>query len=463
MDENKFENQNNDTNENTNEDIKEDINNEGSDETVNNENNNNSENFNSDSNNESYGGYNDYYKMHEPINFDTPNVNEVRKKNPRKLIITIGIIFAAMMLLLAFALIYEISLATEDDIKGDIKVNISISEKEQPPLEDGSATAESLENFKNSVVIINADSSTGSGIIFSSEGNHSYIVTNYHVIENASSINVTLYSEDTYKASVVGYIEDSDIAVIEINARNLTPADFNTEDCYLGQRVYAVGNPAGSSFAWSVTSGIVSAPLREAKFYDESNKLSKIMNVIQTDTAVNPGNSGGPLINANCEVVGIITMRLANDYTGMGFAIPSNEAVRLIGEIFKNANEDTDTPEETKTPQMGIVGVDTEKGNFYYVDTKSGVVHRVSDSFVLENPDKCFSPAANGIYIIKLSEGFDAEGKLKVGDVIVDIESTGFCSMNYLGIVIKEKKVGDTVKVKVNRDGEILEFEIILK
>ena len=276
---------------------------------------------------------------------------------------------------------------------------------------------------------------------------------------------VLLYSGETYRATVVGYIEANDIAVLKIAATDLTPATFaKSETCYLGQRVYAVGNPAGANFSWSVTSGIVSSTNREAKFYDENNLLERKMKVIQTDTPVNPGNSGGPLINSSCQVLGIITMRLANDYVGMSFAIPSDEAISLITKILSGEGDELDGSEAQQTPpQMGIVGADARKGYYYTADSRSGSVARVSEAYATSNPDVCFTPSADGIYILQLTPGLDAANKLEIGDVIVDIENTGRNDMDYLKSLIQTKKSGDTVTITVNRDGHELDVTINLK
>ena len=422
--------------------------------------NNNANNNQNDNNNQSDYAFNwSYEQMHEPIDFGTPIKP---KRNGKKFAVIIGVVFAVAIFLLAAAILSDIQLASPEDLKGEVNVDINVSDSSPAPLEDGAASPEALEAFKNSVVVISTDTSTGTGIIFTKDG---YIVTNHHVIEAASSVQVILYNGETYRATVVGYIESNDIAVIKIAAANLTPATFaKSETCYLGQRVYAVGNPAGANFSWSVTSGIVSSTNREAKFYDESNLLERKMKVIQTDTPVNPGNSGGPLINSSCEVLGIITMRLANEYVGMSFAIPSDEAISLITKILSGEGDDLAGLDAEKTPpQMGIVGFDGLKGLYYTTDTKSGQVTRVTEAYANANPDTCFCPSADGIYILSLTPGFDAENKLKVGDVIVSIEDSSYNDMDFLKRLLGTLDPGDTVSLTINRGGEEFDVEIVLK
>ena len=400
-----------------------------------------------------------YEEMHEPINFDN-TVKKNTKNRARNFGIIIGIAFAVAMVILAAAIFSDLKLATKDDIKGEVNVNIQVSDS-KTPLENGAVDPEALEDFKNSTVVVSCDSAIGTGIVITHDG---YIVTNYHVIEDAKSIQISLYDGSSYKATLVGYISSNDIAVLKINAKNLTPATFaKLENCYVSQRVYAVGTPAGATFAWSVSSGIISATNREAKFYDENNMLERKMTVIQTDTPVNPGNSGGPLINASCEVVGIITMKLSDDYVGMGFAIPSDTAIELIQKILTGEGDDMDGSSITKpTPQRGIVGIDATKGSYYTPDN-SGSVIRVTKEFAENYPDSCFQSHASGIYILRLTPGLDAENKLKVGDVIVDIEDSGINTMNYLKTVLEGKEIGDKINITVSRNGKIFNAEIELK
>lgn len=439
-------------------DLEEDLNNDKSEEIP--QNNSNTTENNTNNQRESDYAFNwSYEQMHEPINFDAPIKP---KRNGKKFAIIIGVVFAVAIFLLAAAILSELQLATPDDLKGEVNVNINVSDSSTAPLEDGSASPEALEAFKNSVVVVSTDTSTGTGIVFTKDG---YIVTNYHVIESANSVQAILYNGETYRATVVGYIESNDVAVLKIAATNLTPATFaKSETCYLGQRVYAVGNPAGANFSWSVTSGIVSSTNREAKFYDEDNLLERKMKVIQTDTPVNPGNSGGPLINSSCQVLGIITMRLANDYVGMSFAIPSDEAIRLITKILSGEGDELDGSNAEQTPpQMGIVGFDGLKGLYYTSDSKSGQITRVTETYANNNPDICFCPSADGIYILQLTPGLDAANKLEVGDVITDIEDTGKNDMDFLRRLIQTKKAGDSISLTIDRDGHELDVEIKLK
>jgi len=171
----------------------------------------------------------------------------------------------------------------------------------------------------DSVVSIYTDVSQGSGAIISSDG---YVITNYHVMQGAKKAGILAYSGDTYGIKLIGYNENSDIAVLKIISNEtfdyLEFGDSNSLKA--GQKVVALGNPAGLSF--TATEGIISNPLR----------LIDGKTFIQTDVTINPGNSGGPLINSKGEITGIVEFKVFN-YEGLGFAIPSNRAKKIFDEI----------------------------------------------------------------------------------------------------------------------------------
>lgn len=181
--------------------------------------------------------------------------------------------------------------------------------------------------------------SEGSGVIYKKSGNVAYVVTNNHVVSGSSEIQVILSNGKTVDAQIVGTDETTDLAVLKINAANVTTvATFgNSNDIAAGQDVIAIGSPMGSEYANTVTKGIISATKRTVKASDSSVATT----VIQTDAAINSGNSGGPLVNMAGQVIGINSMKLASStdgtsVEGMGFSIPSNEVVRVINQLIKN-------------------------------------------------------------------------------------------------------------------------------
>ena len=170
--------------------------------------------------------------------------------------------------------------------------------------------------------------SSGSGVVVSADG---YIVTNFHVIEGAMSVQVVLNSGVEYEAKVVGYDEKSDIAVLKIEEKGLTYVTFGDSSAVMvGDRAVAIGNPLGTELMGTVTQGIISAVNRTVTVED------KTMTLIQTDAAINSGNSGGALLNAYGELIGINTVKMAaTGVEGLGFAIPSNDAVKFIATVDK--------------------------------------------------------------------------------------------------------------------------------
>lgn len=197
-------------------------------------------------------------------------------------------------------------------------------------------TEEMLEDVKRSVVIVSVATpsgiTTGSGTILTEDG---YIVTNHHVIQNAISVSVTLYGEEYgIKAEIIGHNEQSDIAILKIPVSDLNPATFaDSSECRVGEQVFAIGNPAGQLFAWSVSEGIVSGRDRTLKMYKDG-KLVKELNVIQTDAAINNGSSGGPLINTAGQVIGIVTLKLSEE-NDLGFALSSNDVIAIVEELVE--------------------------------------------------------------------------------------------------------------------------------
>ena len=200
----------------------------------------------------------------------------------------------------------------------------------------GLSTVEIVKRVRPSVVGVTTYTSAGtfeaaaegSGIIMDEDG---YIITNAHVVKDATGINVGLDNGETYAARLVGSDSRTDLAVIKIEAQALSPAQFgNSDELLAGERVVAIGNPGGSRLAGSVTQGIVSATDRAI------NSGTYATTFIQTDAAINPGNSGGALINIYGQVIGINSAKIANvDYEGIGFAIPINEAKPVIDDLIR--------------------------------------------------------------------------------------------------------------------------------
>ena len=245
--------------------------------------------------------------------FSVDSVHNTKVKNGSNALTSIAIVLSLASVLLLIGLCCALMLGLFPTTGRDVIIQSSDS---TPPLAEGDADPNLIDDCMNSVVVISAttrtSSSTGTGIVISENG---YIVTNYHVIEGASSIKAYFYSEQStpVTATLVGHSEIDDIAVLKVAKTGLRAATFaKSVNCRVGERVYAIGTPEGADFGWSVTQGIISSKDREIKIYDDEGILEKKMRVIQTDASVNPGNSGGPLINTNGHVVGIITLKLSD-------------------------------------------------------------------------------------------------------------------------------------------------------
>lgn len=269
--------------------------------------------------------------------------------------------------------------------------------------------------------------SAGSGFIISSDG---YIVTNYHVVKGATSVKVTLYSGDTYDATVIGGDSDYDVAIIKINAGGLPAVTLgNSADVNVGDTVLAIGNPLGE-LTFSMSQGIVSCCDRAI------NVDGTPFNMIQVDASINPGNSGGPLVNLYGEVVGIVSAKYSSysntTVEGLGFAIPISDVQAIITDIIENG-------QVTGKAYMAIkAGTMTEQmAAQYNIDITEGV-------FVYSTE----------------SGGAGEKAGLQLGDVITKLNDTAITSMTDLTMAKKGYKAGDTVTLTVYRSGEYITLDL---
>ncbi|MFD1315796.1 S1C family serine protease [Namhaeicola litoreus] len=270
---------------------------------------------------------------------------------------------------------------------------------------------------------------TGSGVIISPDG---YIITNNHVINGAKKVEVTLNNKKTYDAEIVGVDKTTDIALLKINAGELPSLGFGDSDnLKVGEWVLAVGNPY--NLTSTVTAGIVSAKARDIRM---NGNNSQIESFIQTDAAVNPGNSGGALVNVRGELIGINTAisSQTGSYVGYSFAVPSNIAKKVIEDILEFGN--------VQRAYLGINydELDSEKAEKYGVSTSQGVIiTRVAD------------------------KGAASEAGLKDNDVIVKMDNVKINKFADLQGFLGSKRPGDKVKVTVLRDNQNKQVDLVLK
>ena len=278
-------------------------------------------------------------------------------------------------------------------------------------------------------------SAEGSGIIISKDG---YILTNCHVINtsdssiyyemsDATKVYVYLYNDETpYDATIVGIDEKTDLAVIKIDKDDLTPAELgDSSSLKIGEFVLAVGNPLGMQS--SVTSGIISAVNRNVNSEDGNT-----FTLIQTDAAINSGNSGGALVNSEGKVIGINTLKLSGTgIEGMGFAIPINDTLDIYESLIKNG--------KVLRPYIGISGIDIDEATAKYYNLSVGI-------YVKE----------------VINDGPASSTEIKPGDVITAIDGQKVTTMAELNKFKDTKQIGDKVTIELNRNGENKQIELTL-
>lgn len=273
----------------------------------------------------------------------------------------------------------------------------------------------------------------GSGVIISNDG---YILTNNHVVENASSVQVAFTDKRRFDATVVGTDPLTDLAVIKVNAENLPAAFLGTSDnVQVGEWVMAIGNPL--SFSSTVTAGIVSAKGRSLNIIKDTKGYG-VENFIQTDAAINPGNSGGALVNLKGEVIGInsaiATNGMTSSYIGYGFAIPIDLAKTVAADLIANGKV-----------SRGYIGVSIEAVN-----------DETAKAFGLDKPA--------GVLIQNvLEDGAAAKEDIKAGDIILKIDGHEVNQPNELQSYVARKRAGDKVNLQLFRDGDKIERNVKLK
>ena len=320
-------------------------------------------------------------------------------------------------------------------------------EKEVTVNENGIADA--VEKVYNSVVVVenyrsNKLQATGTGFIFKKDGNKYYVMTNYHVIENSSKVKIVLTDDTNTEVEVVGGDKYADIAVLSFtSSSDLTVAEIGSStDGRVGDTTFAVGAPLDSStYSWTVTRGILSGKDRMvAVSTTNSTSSDYIMRVLQTDAAINSGNSGGPLCNSNGEVIGITSLKLVSSgVEGMGFAIPIEDATSKAEQIINGEN--------VSYPYIGISMLDVAKvyTSYQYAELiqKTGV--------------------SSGVIVASVEKGSPAsKGKLETNDIITKIDGKDVKNVAYLRYYLYQYKVGDTIKITVNRDGKTKELSVTL-
>lgn len=281
--------------------------------------------------------------------------------------------------------------------------------------------ADAVEKVYDSVVTVknyvrNQLYSTGSGFVFKTDDKYGYILTNYHVINGGNEVSVVFTNNKEEKVTVVGYDEYSDIAVLAVDKSFVlsTAQIGSSNDMRIGDTTFAVGTPVDSSvYSWSVTRGILSGKNRMVQVDNY------VMSVLQTDTAINSGNSGGPLCNSNGEVIGITNMKLASSQIeGMGFAIPIEDAVTNAETIISG--------KKISRPYLGVSIYDSN--NYFNNNT--------------------------GVYVESVEKNGPADkAGIKSGDKILKVNDVDIANTSYFRYQLYKYNIGDKIKITIERNG----------
>jgi len=289
-----------------------------------------------------------------------------------------------------------------------------------------------VETYKNNKVY-----GTGTGFVYKSSDGKGYILTNNHVIESGDEVRVVFTNQSVVKAEVVGSDKYADIAVLTVSSDEvIAVAEIgDNSSTRVGDTVFAVGAPIDSSaYSWSVTRGILSGKDRLVEVSLSNSSVSDwVMSVIQTDAAINSGNSGGPLSNSNGEVIGINSLKLASSsIEGMGFAIPIEDALLYASKI--------ESGDKIERPYLGV--------SMYNL---SDILNQIKTS------------VTSGVYIEDVEKGSPADNAgLKPGDIIVKIEDTEVSSLAFLKYQLYKHNVGDKIKINFYRGEELKSVTIEL-
>ena len=355
------------------------------------------------------------------------NLNKKATKN----IMSYIIVFLVGCLIM-YAVVYFFPITVTEELTNEVR-DVTIND---------TGIAEAVQKVYDAVVVVSTYRegsyiASGTGFVYRQDGDTYYLLTNYHVIENGDNVTVTFTNESVVETEIVGYDEYSDIAVLAIKSdEDLVVAELGDNSLSrVGDTAFAVGAPLDSAYSWTVTRGIISGKDR----FVEVDSNSTVMKVMQTDAAINSGNSGGPLCNANGEVIGITSLKLVSSgVEGMGFAIPIEDAVEKAEQIIDG--------EVISYPYIGISMTDFASAyytQYYSLIRKSGL--------------------ENGVIVISVeNDSPAAEGGMKANDIITAIDGEEVTNVAYLKYYLYQHKAGDTVTITVYRDGDTHDLKITL-
>lgn len=325
----------------------------------------------------------------------------------------------------------------------------SVTKLEKDVTVTDTGIADAVEKIYDAVVVVSTYQkekyiASGTGFVYNKDGNKYYLLTNHHVIEGGDKVTVTFTDGDVKETEIIGYDQYADIAVLALESdKELVVAELgDSTKVRVGDTSFAVGAPLDSVYSWTVTRGILSGKDRMVEVsLTNSNSNDYVMKVIQTDAAINSGNSGGPLCNSNGEVIGITSLKLVSDgVEGMGFAIPIEAALAKAEQIIAG--------ELTDQPYLGISMVDLTKA--YYIPQYNRLIQD--------------SGLTSGVIVSTVEKNSAAEkAGIKSGDIIIAIEGEKVTNIAYLRYYLYQHKIGDKVKITVQREKAEQTFEVTLQ
>ena len=409
--------------------------------------------------------YTDQY-VHDKGCGDEVSFGKKPKKKKTGVGKNIGIYVIVMLVAFSFAFsVLAISLSFDDMARwfaDDPTVQLSVSDI----VDKGMPSSIAVYSKRS-----NGSYSAGSGFVINEYG---YAVTNYHVIENSTSIAVVDSENRQYSASVVGYDAADDVAVLFIDDCKLAPVTLGDSDALkLGETLVAIGTPSGEECAFSATNGIVSGLNRHVS--------GKNIGMIQTNAELNPGNSGGPLFNSKGELVGIVTLKYAYTgtkednntipYEGMSFALPING---VIGKVEAYIREDL------VSPKVGIAGVPVEAGVKYFYSAPEGRRYecveingedhyvgndgniKITEEKLADGKSFIVEADKTGILVVNVTPGLGGDGKLERGDIIVSGNGIEVKTVQEFIEICNSARVGESINVVFYRNGERKDVDIFL-
>ena len=383
---------------------------------------------------------------HDRRTYSAPaHARTAEKAAKEKKYVTKGVLVAFMIAtMIISSLLGAVAGATFSGMKNPARAERNDSKLSQLNLSDATGSeltvAEIVAKNENSVVEIVVSGTTeniwgqlqltqgaGSGVIVRKDG---YIATNYHVIEGANEVEVTLHDGTVYNAKIIGADPDNDIAVIKVDAKDLTPVEIgDSSNVAVGDLAVAIGNPLGQ-LGGTATSGIISALDRTLTI--EGTTLT----LLQTDAAINGGNSGGGLFNGRGELIGIVESKAsAVGVEGLAFALPIN----TISEIINNMIETGASPEKKATPAVGIVISDVSENNAQYYGLEEA-----------------------GVYVAQVTGENARQAGFQEKDRIVSLDGKEIKDSATFISLIRKHNVGDTVTIVISRNGQQMEIKTVL-